>query len=214
MERASIRPTRQNSERSNDASPNKTTWDVLEVEEDFLQSFVDYVERERACGEIKRLSMTDGRIDKYVAAFELLAHRAPSIKLDDPANLRTFARGLPRRLARKMHGYRRRLLNGQTRQHKNWLKRVSIREDSYDTVCNTEKKNQPRSTKRWGWQHTGRPDERGPWGATPDSDTPIYLIPPDYDVDETDGIAIARKATNEMKRKRTRRGREMPRMLE
>jgi len=92
-----IRPTRQNSERSNDASPNKTAWDVLE--EDFLQSFVDYVERERACGKIKRLSMTDGRIDKYVAAFELLAHRAPSIKLDDPANLRTFARGLPRRLA-------------------------------------------------------------------------------------------------------------------
>jgi hypothetical protein len=45
-ERASIRPARQNSERSNDASPNKTAWDVLE--EDFLQSFVDYVERERA----------------------------------------------------------------------------------------------------------------------------------------------------------------------
>ena len=93
-----IRPTRQNSERSNDASPNKTSWDVLE--EDFLQSFVDYL-RERACDEIKRLSMTDGLIDEYVTAFALLAHRAPSIKFDDPANLRTFTRGLPRRLTEK-----------------------------------------------------------------------------------------------------------------
>jgi len=34
-----------------------------------------------------------------------------------------------------------------------------------------------------------RPDERGPWGATP---TPTPLSPPYYDVDETDGIAIRR----------------------
>jgi len=35
--------------------PDTTAWDILE--KDFLQSFVDYEERERACDELKRLSM-------------------------------------------------------------------------------------------------------------------------------------------------------------
>jgi len=37
-------------------------------------------------------------VDEYIATFELLAHRA-GLKLNDPSNLRTFARGLPQKLA-------------------------------------------------------------------------------------------------------------------
>src|SRR6266567_2314471 len=38
--------------------------------------------------------MKEGKIDKYIAGFERLAHRA-GIDLDDPSNMRTFAQGLP-----------------------------------------------------------------------------------------------------------------------
>src|SRR5258707_7607188 len=43
---------------------------------------------------MKNLCMKEGKIDEYIAAFEHLAYRA-GVNLDDPLNLRTFAKGLP-----------------------------------------------------------------------------------------------------------------------
>ena len=78
--------------------PGKTAWDVLE--EDFLQLFVNCAEHERACDEMKQLSMASHRIGEYVLSF--LTRRA-WIKLDDPANMRTFACWVPSKARRKMH---------------------------------------------------------------------------------------------------------------
>ena len=43
---------------------------------------------------MKNLHMKEGKINKYIAAFERLAFHA-GVNLDDPSNLRTFAKGLP-----------------------------------------------------------------------------------------------------------------------
>lgn len=72
-----------------------TAWEALK--QDFRNAFVDYAEHERAADELKKLRMTEGRIDEYIASFERLAHRA-NADLNDPLNLCLFARGLPSRL--------------------------------------------------------------------------------------------------------------------
>jgi hypothetical protein len=63
-----------------------------------LQAFIDYAEQEQAHDESNRLAMQGDAVDEHIAAFERLARRA-SLDLNDPSNLRTFARGLPRKLA-------------------------------------------------------------------------------------------------------------------
>jgi hypothetical protein len=44
--------------------PDTTAWDLLE--KDFLRSLTDYAERERACDELKSLSMRGDVIDEYI----------------------------------------------------------------------------------------------------------------------------------------------------
>jgi hypothetical protein len=78
------------------ASPGTVAWDILE--KDFLQAFIDYADEERARDELKRLAMQGDAVDKYITPFEQLARRA-SLESNDPSNLRTFTRGLPRKLA-------------------------------------------------------------------------------------------------------------------
>ena len=67
-------------------------WEVMM--QDFLDAFTNHAEREQAQNALKQLKMKEGKIDKYIAGFECLAHRA-GIDLDDPSNMRTFAQGLP-----------------------------------------------------------------------------------------------------------------------
>ena len=59
------------------------------------------------------------------------------------------------------------------RQQKNSLRKRSIHDD-YDTVSNTVEKGQPRSTKRWGWQRTGKTGRT--WRKSPDR--PGHLVLP------------------------------------
>ena len=72
-----------------------TAWEVLE--RDFCNAFVDYAEHERVADDLKKLRMKEGRINKYIAAFERLAHHT-NADLNDPLNLCLFARGLPKAL--------------------------------------------------------------------------------------------------------------------
>jgi hypothetical protein len=61
-----------------------TAWQALEA--DFKRSFVDYAEHERAQDELRKLKMKDSNVDEYIAAFQLLSHRA-GMNLDDPSAL-------------------------------------------------------------------------------------------------------------------------------
>lgn len=72
-----------------------TAWETLE--QDFRNAFIDYAEHKRAADKLKKLRMTEGCIDEYIATFERLAHHAHA-DLNNPLNLRLFARGLLSRL--------------------------------------------------------------------------------------------------------------------
>jgi len=67
-------------------------WEVMM--QDFLDAFTNHAECEQAQNALKQLKMKEGKIDKYIAGFERLAHHA-GIDLDDPSNMRMFAQGLP-----------------------------------------------------------------------------------------------------------------------
>jgi hypothetical protein len=73
-----------------------TAWQVLERE--FRNAFVDYAEHKRAQDEIRKLKMNAGNVDQYIAEFQQLADRG-NLDVNEPSNLRLFARGLPTRLA-------------------------------------------------------------------------------------------------------------------
>jgi hypothetical protein len=61
-----------------------TTWQALEA--DFKRSFIDYAEHEHAQDELRKLKMKDSNVDEYIAAFQLLSHRA-GMNLDDHLHL-------------------------------------------------------------------------------------------------------------------------------
>jgi len=67
-------------------------WEVMM--QDFLDTFTNFVEREQAQNALKQWKMKKGKINKYIAGFKRLAHRA-GVNLDDPSNMCTFAQGLP-----------------------------------------------------------------------------------------------------------------------
>jgi hypothetical protein len=55
-------------------SPGSNPWEILEKK--FHDSFIDYVEHERAQDELTKLKMTGGDVDGYIASFEFLSYRA------------------------------------------------------------------------------------------------------------------------------------------
>ena len=108
-----------------------TAWEVLEC--DFRNTFIDYAEHERAADDLKRLRMKEGRINEYITAFECLAHRA-NADLNDPLNLRLFARGLPKALCDACididspETFEQWLNTVQRHQH-NWLQKQAIQDE-------------------------------------------------------------------------------------
>ena len=71
-------------------------WQVIEAE--FKKAFIDYMAREKAHDDLRKLKMQGGNIDQYVADFQFLASRA-EININDPAAIRLFQLGLPIPLA-------------------------------------------------------------------------------------------------------------------
>ena len=112
-------------------------WDVLEKE--FKKLFIDYTEHERAQDKIWKLRMTQGNIDKYVAAFELLGHCA-GMDLDNPLAIQIFARGLPHCLANACidnenpSTFKQWTLATQS-QHRNFLRKQEIHSDYSTPMC-------------------------------------------------------------------------------
>src|SRR5260221_6537728 len=109
-----------------------TPWQ--EMEQEFKDAFTDYAEHERAQDEMKKLKMKEGRIDKYIATFKRLTHRA-GVDPNDPSNLRTFAQGLPHPLVEVIiwndspENFQQWATSAQ-RQQCNWM-RIQLFKNSY-----------------------------------------------------------------------------------
>ena len=84
-----------------------------------------------------------------------------------------------------------------------WLYvRNNLADPGYDydkTVSITVEKSQPKSMKRWGWKHTRNSGRT--WRGSSDSTLPNCLAPPDYDLDDMDGMAAIQKVIKEAKQK-------------
>ena len=73
--------------------------DILQVlEAEFKKAFIDYMAREKAHDNLRKLKMQGGNIDRYVVDFQFLASQA-EININDPAAIRLFQLGLPIPLA-------------------------------------------------------------------------------------------------------------------
>jgi hypothetical protein len=108
-----------------------SAWQALEA--DFKRSFVDYAEHECAQDELRKLKMKDSNVDEYIAAFQLLGHRA-GMNLDNPSALRLFARGLPKSLADSCIDIDspenfEQWANAVQRHHRNYLKKLAVHHD-------------------------------------------------------------------------------------
>ena len=170
--------------------PDATAWDILQ--KDFLQSFDNYAagassRRARGTGNDKR---SRGRVYRVVHP----PHR-PEI-LNDLANLRTFALGLPRRLAKKCVYLESpetfsRWAHAAQCQQKNDMKIRSIQGDDYaDTVSTTERKSAQVVNRQQRNGAGNSPERQGePGDYAPTRPWPDRLVAPDYDTLELEGIA-------------------------
>jgi hypothetical protein len=77
--------------------------------------------------------MKDSNVDKYIASFQLLSHRA-GMNLDDPSALQLFARGLPKSLTDSCIDIDspenfEQWVNAVQHHHRNYLKKLAIHQD-------------------------------------------------------------------------------------
>lgn len=185
--------------------PGMTAWQVLE--DKFRHAFFDYAELDRALDELEMLKMTEGRVDEYIAEFERLARRI-GIDLDDPTNLRTFARGLPQKWAnacieKDCPESFEQWSKAAQRQQQIWLK-IQALDSDYGTVqANTGGQNQSRRRGQFFWTRTGSHNQnQGRSNSSPNPARP--RLPPRND-DAIDTSATIRKASTEREKEEYRK---------
>src|SRR5260221_215234 len=190
----------------------RSAWD--HVSREFLDAFVDYAESERAQDEMKNLRMKEGKINEYIAAFECLAFRA-GVNLDDPSNLRTFARGLPPALVEivirqdnpeNFPQWR----DAAQKQQRNWLKIQSFKA-SYGAAQPPSRPNQRNNS--FGNFYWRRPEQKqGRDGYLQNQQNqrrgsfqPAHPRLPPRNDDAMDTSAVMRKATNDKEKEEYRK---------
>ena len=182
-----------------------TAWEVLE--RDFCNAFVDYAEHKRAADNLKKLRMKEGRIDEYIVAFERLAHRA-NADLNDPLNLRLFARGLPKALCDACIDIDspetfEQWSNAAQRHQRNWLCKQAIR-DEYGSSQPPQRSNnqsgQQRNNNRFGnffWRRSGQGSNSNSNQNNRGNSGPARPRLPPCDDNAMDTSTTVRKATTE-----------------
>jgi hypothetical protein len=171
-----------------------SVWQALEQE--FLKAFVDYAESERAQKKLSELRMKDGDVDQYIADFEYNAFRAGTHP-NDPYNLRQFALGLPRALAEAVIDIDtpntfEEWKTAAQKQHRSWMRKQALR--------NNFAPSQPRNDPSTGSNSNAN---RGGW-RWPRADTGTRPRLPPRDPNAMDTSAVARKATTEAEKQRSR----------
>ena len=169
----------------------------------FCNTFVDYAEHERVADDLQKLRMKEGHIDEYIAAFERLAHHA-NADLNDPLNLRLFARGLPKALCDACIDIDspetfEQWSNVAQRHQRNWLCKQAIRDEygsSQPPQRSNNQGNQQRNNNRFGnffWCCSGSNSNQNNRGNS----GPARPRLPPRDDNVMDTLAMVHKATTE-----------------
>ena len=185
-----------------------TPWEVMM--QDFLDTFTDFAEQEKAQNAIKAWKMKEGKIDEYIAGFEQLTYCA-GVDLDNPSNMRTFAQGLPGSLVETIirqedpHNYVQ-WCKATQRHQRSWLKIQSYKGHN-GTSQPPNDRGQPQRGGPFGnfyWRH---PNQSGQGNQGSRQQPACQCLPPRND-DAMDTSAAARKAnTNKEKEEYRKTGR-------
>ena len=68
------------------------------LEQDFRHLFIDYTVHEKAHNDLRKLKMSEGNVDQYIADFKFLA-QCTGIDVNDPTMIQLFSEGMPFSLA-------------------------------------------------------------------------------------------------------------------
>jgi len=172
-----------------------TAWDALE--QDFRHSFIDYTIHEKAHDDLRKLKMSGGNIDQYIADFKFLAQHA-GIDVNNPTAIRLFSEGMPFSLAESC------IKLEQPKSFEQWAKAAQAQQRNYILIQGLKRSKDGSSTTRppltqmgnmthnpFFWQRGGgqqqnqRPQNPG--------QSPIQQLPP-CDPNAMDTSAAAQKA--------------------
>jgi len=181
-------------------------WEVMM--QDFLNAFTNFAEREQAQNALKQWKMKEGKINKYIAGFERLAHRA-GVDLDDPSNMCTFAQGLPGPLVETVL----RLEDPQNyvqwreaaqRHQRTWLKIQSYKGNYGSTQPPNRGGGPPQRSGPFGNFYWRRPTQGGQ-GNQGSRQQPARQCLPPRDPNAMDTSAVARKANTDREKEEYRK---------
>jgi len=152
--------------------------------------------------------MKEGKIDKYIAGFERLAHCA-GVDLDDPSNMRTFMQGLPGPLVETVL----RLEDPQNyvqwreaaqRHQRTWLKIQSYKGNYGSMQAPNRGGGQPQRSGPFGNFYWHRPTQSGQ-GNQSNRPQPARQHLPPRDPNAMDTSAVARKANTDREKEEYRK---------
>ena len=176
-------------------------WQVIEAK--FKKAFINYVAREKAHDDLRKLKMQGGNVDQYVADFQFLASRA-EINVNDPAAIRLFQLGLPIPLAEacidleKPANFEQWTLAAQAQQ-RGWIQKKGLRAQKEGNMLSRNQGNQTTSQKN--------NNQRGQffWRQNNGGNTrPSRTQLPPWDPNAMDTSATVRKATTEAEKQKHR----------
>ncbi len=113
-----------------------TAWEALK--QDFQHSFIDYAVHKKAHDNLRKLKMSEGNVDQYIADFKFLAQCA-RIDINDPTTIRLFSEGMPFSLAESC------IKLEQPKSFKQWAKAAQAQQRNYILIQGL-KKSKDRST--------------------------------------------------------------------
>ncbi len=187
-------------------SHGMTAWDALE--QDFRHLFIDYAIHEKAHNNLRKLKMSGGNVNQYIADFKFLAQRT-GINVNDPTAIRLFSEGMPFSLAESCIKLK------QPKSFKQWAKAAQAQQRNYILIQGLKRSKDGSSTTRtpptqtgnatcnpffWRWgggqQQSQRPQNSG--------QSPVQQLPP-CDPNAMDTSAAAQKAITEADKERYRK---------
>ena len=103
-------------------SHGMTAWDALK--QDFRHSFIDYAVHKKAHDDLRKLKMSGGNVNQYIADFEFLAQHA-RIDVNNPTAIRLFSEGMPFSLAKSC------IKLEQPKSFEQWAKAAQAQQRNY-----------------------------------------------------------------------------------
>src|SRR6266478_7048156 len=120
-------------------SHGMTAWDALK--QDFQHSFIDYAVHKKAHDNLRKLKMSEGNVDQYIADFKFLAQCA-RIDINDPTTIRLFSEGMPFSLAESC------IKLEQPKSFKKWPKQAQAQQRNYILIQGLKRSKDGSSTTR------------------------------------------------------------------